>query len=85
MLNTAEEPVQKSKTASPSLGAGSTFPRDAASQPNIGGKQKRLLGRKVGQERLGSEPKTRAGLQMELLVAWLCAAPGCLAESGRAA
>lgn len=34
---------------------------------------KKPLGRQVGQETLGSAPRMRADLQMELLLAWLCA------------
>lgn len=55
--NRAEEPVEKSKTASPSLGAGSTFPRDAASQPSIGGKQRRLLAGKWARRGWGQSPR----------------------------
>lgn len=39
----------------------------------------------MGQKTLGSVPKTRADLQIELLVAWLCAAMGCFAKLGQAA
>lgn len=54
--NRAEEPVEKSKTASPSLGADSTFPRDAASRSSIGGKQRRLLAGKWARRRWGQRP-----------------------------
>ena len=54
--NRAEELVEKSKIASPSLGAGSTFPRDA-SQPSIGGKQRRLLAGKWARRGWGQSPR----------------------------
>lgn len=55
--NRAKEPAEKSKTASPSLGADSTFPRDAASRSSIGGKQRRLLAGKWARRRWGQCPR----------------------------
>lgn len=54
--NRAQEPVEKSKTVSPSLGAGPTSLRDAAFLSSIGGKQRGLLAGKRTRRGWGQSP-----------------------------
>lgn len=82
--NRAEEPAEKSKAASPRLGAGSTFPRDAASHSSIGGKQRRLSWQETGPGEAGvrAQDTGRLADRAAGCLAFCCAGLSCRVGSG---